>query len=843
MAHSWISAELAHQLGWTLANSLWEGALVAAIIASVLACLPRRAAHARYFALVLAISVLFAAAIVTFTICPESQAMPSLDLGQFSSGTSHPQLASQTIQQPSVPPSQALFFSEHLVPAHETPDLLPQLNRCVASASPSVANLWLSIVMILAAWRVAGWVGAQRLRIIQTHPIAKPVLETAQRLAKRLGLTTPFQVLISHFAESPMVIGWWRPVILIPAAALAGLTPSQLEGILAHELAHIRRHDYLVNILQILVETLMFYHPAVWWISKQIRLEREQACDDLAIALCADPHEYAVALATIEELRVTGPLVLAANGSGGRQMLARIERIFGIASPKQPLGLSAIAALCILATTSAALIHTETSRADSAGASTQPFVMRNNAPRLSPFTAVRWHGDQPEVQFQGNWYRPVSINDFPTTKILAYLRDSHDFAPAKHFAEDIVEVLRDMGAQPGDSVKLQLETLDSHHLVTIPAAPMTAENRRSVYEFDHPPHARQVFSGKPSTTQPFSLQNDAKRLSPFTAVRWSGNLPQVRYAGTWHELVSINGLPAGKILSYLKDSDDFAPQKHFAEDMVEVMRDMGSTPGDTVKLVLKALGTDQETTIPDAPMTEENRRSVLNFDNQPQSAQPGQDASQPAAADTIFPFNVPFQQGAMKFLDGDEIAVTSVKGTSPNMDTGICCITGTYKLTSHDTAILAASVTADQAGLEKAHEDDEANSPTSAPSGPAMIALNTTAQHYADLKARVDDAKILYGSANQLLLQTLERQEQQAYLDFKDAEKRSKQLDAAQAAGGQGLGAWNAAQTTTIQKGEGSFTLLLPVNIKGWPHISFYSESSDFAGVYIGTGAWVLRRW
>ena len=93
--------------------------------------------------------------------------------------------------------------------------------------------------------------------------------------------------------EVPTVIGWLRPVVLMPASALSGMGPQQLEAILAHELAHIRRHDYLVNLLQTVVETLLFYHPAVWWLSGRIRVERENCCDDLAVSLCGDPYAYA----------------------------------------------------------------------------------------------------------------------------------------------------------------------------------------------------------------------------------------------------------------------------------------------------------------------------------------------------------------------------------------------------------------------------------------------------------------------------------------------------------------------------------------------------------------------
>ena len=129
----------------------------------------------------------------------------------------------------------------------------------------------------------------------------------------------------SALAEVPALIGWLRPVILLPVTALTGLDEAQWRAILAHELAHIRRHDYLVNLLQTSVETLLFYHPAVWWAGRQIRREREHCCDDLAIAVCGDVMLYAGALARLEELRGSIPeLTLAASGG---DLLARIRRL------------------------------------------------------------------------------------------------------------------------------------------------------------------------------------------------------------------------------------------------------------------------------------------------------------------------------------------------------------------------------------------------------------------------------------------------------------------------------------------------------------------------------------
>ena len=155
--------------------------------------------------------------------------------------------------------------------------------------------------------------------IVRTAPVAEQWQMAAVRLSRRLHIATPVKLLESTLVDVPTVIGWLKPVMLLPASALAGLAPAQLEAIFAHELAHVRRHDYLVNLLQTVVETLLFYHPAVWWLSARIRAERENCCDDLAVALCGDPVAYARALADLEELRGTGGrLVMAANGALAR---------------------------------------------------------------------------------------------------------------------------------------------------------------------------------------------------------------------------------------------------------------------------------------------------------------------------------------------------------------------------------------------------------------------------------------------------------------------------------------------------------------------------------------------
>ena len=154
----------------------------------------------------------------------------------------------------------------------------------------------------------------------------------------------------------PIVLGHLKPVVVLPAAVLTGLSASQIEAILAHELAHVRRHDYLVNLAQTVVETLLFYHPAVWWVSRQVRDAREHCCDDLAVAVCDSRKTYVHALLGMEELRLEElrtPAGLLALGATDGPLLARARRLLlqperGAASPR--LAASAIA-LAVVATT------------------------------------------------------------------------------------------------------------------------------------------------------------------------------------------------------------------------------------------------------------------------------------------------------------------------------------------------------------------------------------------------------------------------------------------------------------------------------------------------------------
>ncbi|TWU43660.1 Regulatory protein BlaR1 [Rubripirellula tenax] len=184
---------------------------------------------------------------------------------------------------------------------------------------------WAIGAALFALRPIAGWFALRKLKRFGVADASPVVQETVAELSRRLRLRRLVRVLESSVASVPMVIGYVRPVILLPVSLVANIPVAQLDAILAHELAHVRRHDFVVNLLQTLTETLLFFHPAVWWLSRQIRIEREHCCDDMVVRAMDNRSEYGRALLAIAELQIESiPLVL---GAGDGALLSRIRRL------------------------------------------------------------------------------------------------------------------------------------------------------------------------------------------------------------------------------------------------------------------------------------------------------------------------------------------------------------------------------------------------------------------------------------------------------------------------------------------------------------------------------------
>ena len=317
-----LTLPMMEALGWTLIHFLWQGTLVALLLANILKLLPRRAASLRYCIACVAMLLMLSLPPITMWVIgsSSSNAATTRSTAIQSAPTELRQLSTLANSQP----DSAMAVSKSPL----TKTWQQQLDQRILPYLPWMISAWLIGVLLLSLRLVTGWLYTQRLRKRGTRPLTESWQAVLRRLCEQLRIARPVRLCESVWVQVPTAIGWLRPVILLPASALAGLTPQQLESIIVHELAHIRRYDYLINLLQAVIETLFFYHPAVWWVSRQIRQERESCCDDLAVAVCGDALVYARALVEMEQLRADVPqLAVAANGG---LLMNRIHRLVGV---------------------------------------------------------------------------------------------------------------------------------------------------------------------------------------------------------------------------------------------------------------------------------------------------------------------------------------------------------------------------------------------------------------------------------------------------------------------------------------------------------------------------------
>jgi len=317
-------------LGWALLHFIWQGTLAALVLAACNFALRDSPARVRYALSCVFLILLLALPVLTFTASvmhpPATPAIPS----------SFPIRMSAASRAPAIP---APTIARHTLQDSVTPFL------------PWIVALWIAGVVLLSVRWIGAWAYLDRLRRAASLPIPPDWDRALQDLMRRASVSASVRLSIQRLTHAPCVIGWLRPVILMPAASLTGLDWRALEALLAHELAHIHRHDYLVNLLQTTVDTLLFYHPAVWWVSRQIRIERENCCDDFAAQLCGDRVTYARALVDLEQIRTNEP-AFAMSARGG-SLMHRIQRLLAPRAserrgPAWPAALAGVAVVACL---------------------------------------------------------------------------------------------------------------------------------------------------------------------------------------------------------------------------------------------------------------------------------------------------------------------------------------------------------------------------------------------------------------------------------------------------------------------------------------------------------------
>ncbi|MGB2866627.1 MAG: M56 family metallopeptidase, partial [Sedimentisphaerales bacterium] len=321
-----LSEEIVQKLGWTLLHFIWQAAAVALLLTILLAVLRKSSANLRYIVACAALGLIVLLPITTMQLVPVSVSQPTANIEPAPAPVILPAQEIREIAtvEMSIPEEPVQY--ENASTAFNASWKQRAADR-LEPALPYIVSAWLLGVFGLSLWHLGGWAQLQRLRKQMVKQVDDSLNTKLRRLSERLRVKRAVQLMESALVQVPTVVGWLRPVILLPASALTGLSSEQLEALLAHELAHIRRYDYLVNMLQTVVETLGFYHPAVWWVSHEIRIERENCCDDLAVSISGDRVCYARALTSMEEIRGRrGELAVAAAGGN---LFGRIRRLVG----------------------------------------------------------------------------------------------------------------------------------------------------------------------------------------------------------------------------------------------------------------------------------------------------------------------------------------------------------------------------------------------------------------------------------------------------------------------------------------------------------------------------------
>ena len=344
-------------IAWALLHFLWQGTLVVVGAAIALHLLRGSSATSRYNLGVTALALMAAVPFATAVRLQERAEAPAARLASSGAAAAKPAPLEPSLA--GVTPRDGSLInigSQGAASGIADGGFADRMRLVGEITAPQLVRAWLLGVFVLSVRLLLGWLGVRRLTRIGVQVPAETVRARFEEMSSRVRVSRPVRLIESALVATPAAIGFLRPVLLWPVSLHSGLTVSQIDLLLAHELAHLKRHDYFVNVLQTMVETALFYHPGVWWLSKRIRHERELCCDDVALEVAGDPREYAETLLTLETWRQRPP-ALAAAASGG-DLMARIQRLVGapagdgVSRPRWaafPLALAAIAGVLGLA--------------------------------------------------------------------------------------------------------------------------------------------------------------------------------------------------------------------------------------------------------------------------------------------------------------------------------------------------------------------------------------------------------------------------------------------------------------------------------------------------------------
>jgi beta-lactamase regulating signal transducer with metallopeptidase domain len=301
--------ETAAILGWTIIHSLWQATLISLLAVGVSAKFRQKGADFRYWTHNLALWMVLACSVATYLY---------LHVGENASVQPTETVRMMVISD--AQPLEKIGFVQYY---------LTQGRAFLDVQLPYLTAAWLLGALFFALRLMGGLWLVGRLRSSAKSPLPEIWQHKIQTIGKKMGLRLMVRGAESALARVPLVIGHFKPLVIFPLGVINQLAPEQVEAILAHELAHIRRNDYLLNFLQSLVELLFYYHPAVWWISANIRAERENCCDDLAISITRNPLAYAKALVEVQALQrqTRLPALALPLVKNNKHLLMRVKRV------------------------------------------------------------------------------------------------------------------------------------------------------------------------------------------------------------------------------------------------------------------------------------------------------------------------------------------------------------------------------------------------------------------------------------------------------------------------------------------------------------------------------------
>ncbi len=303
-------------LAWTLIHSLWQAGIVALVVALLFGLTKSLSARLRYHIAVTGLVLIPVLAVVTYLHLIQPAEVELIPRTAFAAASD-------------LSDAEAFFTLGHL----QSPDPAQVVDEVVNDELRiAIVLSWMTGSLLFALRLAAGFVGVRRLTRSGTSIPDALLQKVFDRLLVGASFSREVSLVVSSIIDVPMTVGWIRPCVLLPASVVSGFPPEAIEAFIAHELMHVRRFDYLINLLQHVVEALFFYHPATWWLSRKIRDEREFCCDDLAIKLLDNRLVYVTALAGLAETRQDVGLATAASDS---PLLFRIQRLLASASTSQ----------------------------------------------------------------------------------------------------------------------------------------------------------------------------------------------------------------------------------------------------------------------------------------------------------------------------------------------------------------------------------------------------------------------------------------------------------------------------------------------------------------------------